>query len=142
MISLTNEYTDSKGRHARGWLFYDANCNFCIRITRFLSPILGKRGLAVAPLQDPRVAPLLGIPTSEIVRELKFLLSDGQQFGGANAVLSIAAEIPWARPLVWFSRLPGGMRLLHRAYRCVAANRSCASVSCPIGPQGRSTWTT
>ncbi len=26
MISLVSEYTDGKGRHARGWLFFDAEC--------------------------------------------------------------------------------------------------------------------
>ena len=31
MISLTSEFTDSKGRHARGWLFFDADCAFCIK---------------------------------------------------------------------------------------------------------------
>ncbi len=32
MISLVSEYTDGKGRHARGWLFFDAECKFCTRI--------------------------------------------------------------------------------------------------------------
>ncbi len=50
MISLADEYTDRKGRHAQGWLFYDADCSFCTKIARFLAPILSKRGLAVAPV--------------------------------------------------------------------------------------------
>ena len=32
MISLASEYTDGKGRHAKGWLFFDADCAFCTRI--------------------------------------------------------------------------------------------------------------
>ena len=40
MISLVSEYTDGKGRHARGWLFFDAECKFCTRIARWLAPIL------------------------------------------------------------------------------------------------------
>src|SRR5712672_2168387 len=28
MISLASEFTDGKGRHARGWLFFDAECGF------------------------------------------------------------------------------------------------------------------
>src|SRR6266404_657521 len=55
MISLASEFTDGKGRHARGWLFFDAECGFCTRTARWLLPILERRGLAVAPLQDPRV---------------------------------------------------------------------------------------
>jgi predicted DCC family thiol-disulfide oxidoreductase YuxK len=134
MISLMNEYTDTKGRHARGWLFYDANCSFCTRIAAWLSPILSRRGLAVAPLQDPRVGPLLGLPPNELLRELKFLLSNGRQFGGANAVIALSREIGWARPLVWLSHIPGVMPLLHSAYRHIAANRSCASIACATRP--------
>jgi predicted DCC family thiol-disulfide oxidoreductase YuxK len=131
MISLSNEYTDTKGPHARGWLFYDADCGFCIRIARWLSPVLYTRGLAVAPLQDSRVGPLLGLVPGDLLHELKFLLSDGRQFGGADAVLAVAREIWWARPLVWFAKLPGAMRLLDSGYRRVAAHRNCAAANCP-----------
>ena len=88
MISLASEFTDGKGRHARGWLFFDAECAFCTRTARWLRPILERRGLAVAPLQDPRVGALLGLSRPELLRELRFLLSDGSQFGGADAVLA------------------------------------------------------
>src|SRR6266496_105359 len=37
MISLASEITDRKGQHARGWLFYDADCSFCTRIARWLA---------------------------------------------------------------------------------------------------------
>ena len=136
MISLTSEYTDGKGRHARGWLFYDADCAFCTRIARWLEPVLASRGLAVAPLQDPRVGSLLGLSPDELLRELKFLLSDGRQFGGAAAVLAVAQQIWWARPLVWFSKVPGMMPILDAAYRWVAAQRSCAATAdCPARPR-------
>ena len=127
MISLCSPYTDTKGRHARGWLFYDAECGFCSKFARWLAPILSGRGLAVAPLQDPRVGPLLGLPPSGLLLELKFLCSDGRQFGGAHAVLAVASQIWWGRPLLWFSKLPGGMRSLDRSYRYIATKRKCAS---------------
>jgi hypothetical protein len=60
MISLASEFTDGKGRHARGWLFFDADCGFCTRIASWVAPILERRGFAVAPLQDVRVGALLG----------------------------------------------------------------------------------
>src|SRR3981081_4290391 len=130
MISLTSEFTDGKGAHARGWLFYDSDCAFCTRIARFLAPTLRRRGLALAPLQDPRVAPLLGLSRDELLREMRFLLSDGTHYGGADAAIAMAREIWWARPLVWLARLPGAMKLLRAAYRAIAANRSCNSVAC------------
>ena len=130
MISLASEFTDGKGRHARGWLFFDAECGFCTRTARWLQPILERRGLAVAPLQDPRVGALLGLPKSELLRELRFLLSDGSQTGGADAVLAVAREIWWALPLVWLGNIPGMMAVLRRGYRWTAAQRSCAAVAC------------
>jgi predicted DCC family thiol-disulfide oxidoreductase YuxK len=130
MISLASEFTDVKGRHARGWLFFDAQCGFCTRTARWLLPILDRRGLAIAPLQDPRVAALLGLPRTELLRELRFLLSNGSQYGGADAVLAVAGEIWWAQPLVWLARVPGMVEVLRRAYSWVAAQRSCAA-ACP-----------
>jgi len=132
MISLTSEFTDGKGRHARGWLFFDAECVFCTRIARWLAPILERRGLAVAPLQDPRVGALLGMTREELLREIRLLLSDGRQFGGADAAVALAHEIWWARPLVWFSKVPGGMGAMRSWYRSIAMHRSCAAVSCPV----------
>ena len=130
MISLASEYTDGKGRHAKGWLFFDAECGFCIRIARWVAPILARRGFGVAPLQDSRVGALLGMSRQELLLELRFLLSDGRQSGGADAVLGVAREIWWLRPLVWISKLPGALPLLREGYRWVAARRSCSASAC------------
>ena len=130
MISLTSEFTDGKGRHARGWLFFDEECQFCTRFARWLAPILRRRGLAVAPLQDPRVGALLGLSEAELLREMRLLLSDGSQFGGADAAIALAHEIWWARPLVWVSRVPGMMIALRSGYAWLAARRRCAAVAC------------
>ena len=129
MISLASEYTDGKGRHAKGWLFFDAECEFCTRVARWLAPILARRGFALAPLQDPRVGALLGMPRQELLRELRFLHSDGTQYGGADAVIAVAREIVWARPLVWLARVPGVMPLLDSGYRWVASQRNCGANS-------------
>ncbi len=131
MISLVNEYTDGKGRHARGWLFFDADCKFCTRIARWLAPILERRNLGVAPLQDPRVSALLGLTPNELLREIRFLHCDGHHSGGADAVVELAEEIWWWRPLVWFSKVPGAMRILRSGYHWIAARRSCAAEQCP-----------
>jgi predicted DCC family thiol-disulfide oxidoreductase YuxK len=131
MISLTSEFTDGKGRHARGWLFFDAECGFCTRIARWLLPILEKRGLGVAPLQDPRVGALLGLTRAELLREMRFLLSDGTQYGGADAAIALAREIWWAQPLVWLSKAPRMTDLLRRTYRWIAAHRNCSAEACP-----------
>src|SRR5258708_38743804 len=132
MITLVDEITDRKGRQARGWLFFDAQCVFCTRIARWLAPILARRGLGVAPLQDPRVGALLGISRDELLKELRFLLSDGTQVVGAQAVLAVAHEISWGRPLLWIATLPGMMRVLDAGYKSVASRLRCVAESCEV----------
>src|SRR5713101_4638960 len=131
MISLANEFTDGKGRHARGWLFFDAECAFCTRIARWLVPILERRGLALAPLQDPRVGALLGLSREELLREMRFVLADGSRTGGAEAAVALAQEIWWWRPLVWLARVPGAMGLMRTIYQRFARSRQCAATGCP-----------
>lgn len=130
MLSLSNEYTDIKGRHAKGFLFFDADCVFCTKIARWLQPILERRGLALAPLQDPRVATLLGLTHDNLMREIHLLMSDGTRYGGADAVVALARQIWWAKPLVWLAKIPGATRLLRIGYQYIAANRSCAATAC------------
>jgi predicted DCC family thiol-disulfide oxidoreductase YuxK len=130
MISLASEFTDGKGRHARGWLFFDAECGFCTRIARWLTPILRKQGLEVAPLQDQRVGALLGLSPGELMREMRFLLSDGSQYGGADAAVALAREIWWGWPLVWLAKIPGMKEWLRSGYRWLAARRSCSAENC------------
>ncbi|HMI51134.1 MAG TPA: DCC1-like thiol-disulfide oxidoreductase family protein [Candidatus Saccharimonadales bacterium] len=139
MISLTSEFTDGKGRHAEGWLFFDADCAFCTSVARWLAPILRRRGFALAPLQDPRVGELLGLTREELLREMRLLLGDGRQFGGADAAVALARKIWWARPLVWISKIPGMMSVLRAGYRSVAAHRSCKSDRCPVDEAPRKT---
>ena len=125
MISLTSEMTDTKGRHARGWLFYDAECDFCTRIARWLAWPMKRRGLGVAPLQDGRVGALLGLSPEELLRAVRFLAPDGTLHSGSDAFLALANEIWWLRPLVWLSRVPGGKMLTGTGYGWVARKRKC-----------------
>src|SRR5260370_41220794 len=106
MIPRADEYTEGKGRHAKGWLFFDAECAFCTRSARWISPILNRRGMAVAPLQDPRVGALLGVNRELFLRELRFLLSHGKQYGGGRARLPVAPPNLGGGPPVWTAKTP------------------------------------
>jgi predicted DCC family thiol-disulfide oxidoreductase YuxK len=126
MISLTSELTDSKGRHARGWLFFDADCDFCRRIAAWLERPMRRRGLAVAPLAEARVQALLGLAPEELLRAIRYVFTDGTQYSGADALIALAREFCWALPIIWVSRIPGGVRALRAAYAWVARHRRCA----------------
>jgi predicted DCC family thiol-disulfide oxidoreductase YuxK len=132
VISLASEMTDSKGRHARGWLFFDAECEFCTGIARWLTGPMKRRGLAVAPLQDPRVGSLLGLSPEELLRAIRFVLTDGTRYAGADAVLAVAGELWWARPLVWVAKVPGVMSVMRAGYRWVAQRRRCPAEHCAL----------
>jgi predicted DCC family thiol-disulfide oxidoreductase YuxK len=123
MISLASEMTDSKGRHARGWLFFDAECEFCTRTAAWLIPSMKRRGLAVAPLQDPRVGVLLGLSREQLRRTIRFVLADGTQHQGADAVFAVARELKW--PVRWMSNTPGILPAARAVYRWLARRRRC-----------------
>jgi hypothetical protein len=91
-----------------------------------------RRRLAIAPLQDPRVRSLLGLPQKEMLRTIRFVTSDGCQHSGADALVAVAGELWWAAPLVWACRLPGGMAGLRRAYQWVAERRRCQAQRSPV----------
>jgi predicted DCC family thiol-disulfide oxidoreductase YuxK len=133
MISLVSEMTDGKGRHARGWLFFDAECEFCTSIARRLIGPMGRRGLAVAPLQDPRVGALLGLSREELLSAFRFLSDDEPLCYGVDAVLAVAREIWWTRPLSWLSGLPGVRFAMRAGYRWIAQHRSCPAAAANAG---------
>jgi predicted DCC family thiol-disulfide oxidoreductase YuxK len=131
MISLITEITDSKGRKARsGWVFFDGDCAFCMSIARRLRPLLEPRGFGIATLQDPRVLEQLSLPEQDLLAELRVLAHDGRQFGGADAIIYIAQQIWWARPLGALAQLPGMRRVLRFAYRSIATRRHCLAGAC------------
>jgi predicted DCC family thiol-disulfide oxidoreductase YuxK len=109
MNSVITEITDNNG----GCVFYDAECRFCTAWARRAERWLGKRGFRFAPLSEP-------------ADEMKLVTLSGETIGGARAVAYLARRVWWAWPLWAMSRVPGGLRLLERGYRRVAAGRNCS----------------
>jgi len=93
---------------------------------------LKRRGLAMAPLQDPRVGILLGLSQQELLHAIRFVLADGSHYLGADAMLAVARELWWARPLVWAAKLPGIMWLMRAGYQRVARRRRCPAERCIV----------
>lgn len=137
MISLISEITDRKGRRAAGWVFYDGECDFCRSLARRFRSTLEKRGFGLAPLQDPRVATLLGLAPNLLLQEMRVLTAEGQVLGGAQAVTFLAAKIWWAWPVHAAAKLPGMRLLLRAAYKWVADHRHCSN--CTAGPSAENT---
>jgi predicted DCC family thiol-disulfide oxidoreductase YuxK len=133
MISLHSEITDSRGRQAsRGWVCFDRDCNVCTSLARRFQRTLETRGFGLAALQDPRVQALLGLPAAELLREMRVITTEGNVYGGASAIIYLASQIWWARPLYAATRLPAVSRLLDAGYRWFADHRTCSSGRCSV----------
>lgn len=133
MISLSSELTDTKGCHApRGWVFFDRDCRICTSLAGRFRKTIEKRGFGLAALQDPRVAALLGLPTDQLLSEMRVVTTKNEIFGGAKAVVYLAGQIWWAWPVYVAAQLPGALRILSAGYRWFADHRHCSSSECSV----------
>src|SRR6185437_1185490 len=133
-MTATNTTTMNLKREEtnRGWVLYDGECPFCIASAKRFTPLLHRHGFDLAALQAPSVQERLGLESGELLVEMKLLATNGQIFGGADALLQIARRIWWAWPLFAISFLPGIKILLRVIYQHVAANRRCLNGACSI----------
>lgn len=106
-----------------GWILYDAECRMCREMMRRFEKTFTSRGFVFAPLQ-------LELKPGERPTEMRVRTADGREFGGADAVLFLAGFVWWGRPLLWFAKVPGAKKVLHRIYREVASRRSCDNGAC------------
>lgn len=136
---MNTEITDNK--KFEGWVLYDAECRFCVRLVRRFHNTLAGRRFELLPLQTPWVRAQLGLAETDLLAEMRLLESDGTVFGGADAVCQIARHFWWTWPFRQLSRIPAVMNLFRRCYRWIARHRSCANNVCTIkgaavNPQG------
>lgn len=127
MISELTEITETpEGAPFRGWIFYDASCSSCRELAHRFENLFVVRGFSFEPLQHEWVQERLNLTQEEALKEMRVLTSEGEVFGGADAVILLARQIWWAAPLPLLARLPSVHAILHRLYRWVAARRTCA----------------
>jgi len=119
-----------------GFVFYDANCRFCVRWARWAQPRLAERRLRLLPLQTPGCGHKLGLTHPELMLEMQLLLPDGRRLGGADAMLEIGRHFWWAWPIRQLARLPVMMKLFRAGYRRIARHRGCANGACAISSVG------
>jgi predicted DCC family thiol-disulfide oxidoreductase YuxK len=118
----------------RGWVLYDGNCPYCCRWAARLEKVLTRRGFDLASLQSPWVNECLDLRVPEIPGEMLVLTTDGQLFGGAEAMLFLARRIWWATPLYLLGLLPVAHQLMVKAYNTLAQNRMCLGSACAMFP--------
>jgi predicted DCC family thiol-disulfide oxidoreductase YuxK len=114
----------------RGWILYDGECQRCIAAAKRFDRIFARRGFKFLPLQTPWVQRRLGLVPAEPLREMRVLTMDGEDFGGAKAIIYLWRQIWWTQPLGWLAQLPGLPRLLDRGYQWIARHRGCTHIAC------------
>lgn len=115
-----------------GWVLYDGDCRFCVRLARCFRPWLASRYFELMPLQTPWVRTRLGLLDSDLLAGMRLLSPDGKVFGGVDALLAISRHYWWTWPLRQVARLPGTPKLLRLGYEWVARHRGCAGGACVV----------
>src|SRR6266545_2765901 len=110
----------------RGWILYDGHCPLCRRLAQRARPLLEPRGFRFAPLQRQWAAARLGLVQGESPGEMVVLTRDGQVIGGADALIHLAKQVGWAKPLGWLAGVPAFRAMLRAGYRWVARHRHCS----------------
>ena len=118
---------------ARGWIFYDGKCPFCIAAARRFERLTNSRGFVSLPLQTPWVLRRLGLVPGAPLEEMRVLTINGDIYGGAKAVLFLASQFWFLRPLAVLGQIPPLHSAIDAAYRWVAAHRGCVSGQCRLG---------
>lgn len=141
---MNTEITDTTNSEVRlsSWIGYDAHCGLCVRLAGWVRPSLEFRGFRLVPLQTPWMLAWLGLKAEGMFDEMKLILPDGRVIGGARAVVEIARQTWWLRPLHWIGSHPNGLKILDRGYRWIAGRRKCANGACVVKPDrpGAATW--
>src|SRR5438876_3011461 len=114
----------------RGWILYDGQCRHCVSAAKQFERLFARHGFHFLPLQTPWIQERLGLDPGAPFEEMRVLTEDGQDIGGAEAVIFLAQQIWGARPGSLVARIPGIPGTLDRLYRWIAAHRGCTHLAC------------
>ena len=101
-------------------IYYDGSCPMCsvFADTVVNSPLgekFAKQDVTQGTLPE-------GATFDEVWKEM-YVVENGKQYKGADAVLRVMEEYPLGRPIAFLGTLPILNQLAHLLYRIVAANR-------------------
>ena len=125
-----------KDAGVRGWVFYDAECRFCVRGMKRWGGLFARRGFQWLPLQTPGTAARLGVTDAQLFEEMWVQRANGRVFSGVNAWSELMRSVWWLWPLGVVLGLPGINTIARAVYRWIARNRYCLGGSCKIHSHG------
>lgn len=114
-------------------LFYDGECQLCLRAVRLIRAWDRRQRIASLPYQSKLAARLLpDLRRSDLARAMLLLDPGGRRHRGADAVPHILSLLPGGLLLRLLFKLPGIPALARKLYRLLAANRR--SLGCALPP--------
>ena len=106
-----------------GTLFFDGACGMCTRSRNALLELDRTGELRTETLQSKDAAKRLGIAQEQLMKQIWWLDSSGQVFGGAEAAnAAVSAALGTRLPLRIY-RVPGMRAAQEAVYRWVAEHR-------------------
>jgi predicted DCC family thiol-disulfide oxidoreductase YuxK len=132
--------TDKTAPEPLGWIFFDAQCAFCVGHRQRWGRIFERRGFVWIPMQTPGTAERLGITEAELQTEMWLLLADGRKFSGVNAWSGLMPRVWWLWPLGALLTVPGFNASGRALYRWIAKHRHGLGGTCTM-PKGRQSRT-
>jgi predicted DCC family thiol-disulfide oxidoreductase YuxK len=132
---MNTENTDKKAIKPTGWIFFDAECRFCLASRRRWGRIFERRGFVWLPLQTPGTAERLNVTSELLMAEMWVLPAGAPPLNGVEAWIGLMRHVWWLRPVALVLDLPGIRWLAQVVYRWIARNRYCIAGRCRIMPR-------
>jgi predicted DCC family thiol-disulfide oxidoreductase YuxK len=131
---VTTEIPDITNINAgRGWIFYDANCPFCVWGRNRLGRLLESRGFHWLPWQTAGAAQRVGVTASAFDTRMHLLTGDGRVRHNSDALAVMCRAVWWLWPLGMLLGLPGFRQAGRLGYDWFARHRHCLGGRCRAG---------
>jgi predicted DCC family thiol-disulfide oxidoreductase YuxK len=132
---MTTEITDPTARPPAGWIYFDAECQFCAASRRRWGRLFERRGFLWLPLQTPGTAERLGVAPELLMAEMWLSPAGAPALSGVNAWIGLMRHLWWLKPFAVVLGVPGLKRPARAVYRWIARHRHCLGGQCRIPPR-------
>lgn len=132
---MNTETTDNNAIKPAGWIFFDADCRFCVGGRRRWGRVFERRGFVWLPLQTPGSAERLRVTQDQLMAEMWVLTASRTPLSGVSAWIELMRRVWWLWPLAVFLGMPGINLIAQGVYRWIARNRYCISGRCEVAPR-------
>jgi len=133
---VNTEITDYKAGSPSGWIFFDAECRFCVAGRRRWGKLFERRGYVWLPLQTPGTALQLGVTEEQLMAEMWVLPAGGRPVNGVAAWIELMRHVWWLWPVSVIVGFPVTRWLTRLCYQWIASHRRCFAGAVEMSKRG------